>query len=185
MPMARIRAMKAEGIRTRHEFMSLCISNLLRRRLCDRPRSNYCLTLSQAVAGRNHMDFSRLLGSRTHNQQGHAAKCSSMVGTKRFYGCGISVVHGCDLASAGHVEMYEIVSGGTQIPILVFYAHGHEREVVAVCLYQIAIGSENNFHRNASSVDLFRSYLLAVVVSNCPQSAGLIRHLPEQAVFGV
>ena len=61
-------------------------------------------------------------------------------------------VHGCDLASAGHVEMDEIVGCGTQIPILVLDAHGHEREVIAVRLYQVTIGSENNFHRNASSV---------------------------------
>src|SRR6266851_2677288 len=106
------------------------------------------------------MDFSRLLGTRTHNQQGHAAKCSSMVGVKRLYRRRISVVHRSDLARAGHIEMHEIVSGGTQIPILVLDAHGHEREVIAVRLYQIAIGSKNNFHRNAGSVDLFRSYLL-------------------------
>src|SRR5258706_4921093 len=102
MPMATMRLKSAREINRLRKFMSLCIGILLGRGLRNWPCRNYCLTLSQAIAGCNHMDLPCLLGARPHNQQGHATKRGAMVGVKRLHCRGITVVHGSYLARAGH-----------------------------------------------------------------------------------
>src|SRR5580698_2294864 len=145
---------------------------------------DHCAVLFQAIGRGQHLDRPFSAPLRSHDQKCQAIERLAMIGPERLISCGIAIVHSSNLSGSAQVEANQVVSQGTEIPILVLDAHANVRKVVAVAENRSSIWREPHLRGSSRRVHFFNGYYFPViVVCHSLQRPGLVGNLPDPPVL--
>src|SRR5205823_2876595 len=117
-------------------------------------------------------------------QQCHSTERFAMIGMEWLGSGGVAVINGGDFSGATYIKVNEILCQRTQIPIFVLDTNSDVRKIVAVGVDHVTVSDKLKASGCRRGAHLLLSHLLSPRVGDRLQSARLIRHLPDHAIFG-